>query len=105
MRTRPISTPHTYRLGPKYGARRRDAPNSTPSEARPATKTSGRSNRRFQGAAMLMTSAPVDVTEDDLVDQTLDRGEVIGVDLPVVLRNTQLALGQRRCRGVRDQRR
>src|SRR5215831_2204487 len=46
MRISPISTPHTYRLVPKYGASSRDAPNSTPSDAMPETKTSGSSRRR-----------------------------------------------------------
>src|SRR2546427_7851073 len=46
MRIRPISTPQTYRLVPKYGASSRAAPNSTPSDAMPEIKTSGSSSRR-----------------------------------------------------------
>src|ERR1700730_2940231 len=49
MRIKPINTPHTYRLVPKYGASRREAPNSTPSDAMPETNTSGRSIRRAVG--------------------------------------------------------
>src|SRR5215471_10694362 len=53
MRISPISTPHTYRLVPKYGASSRDAPNSTPSDAMPEMKTSGSSSRRARGVSLI----------------------------------------------------
>src|SRR5258706_4883631 len=53
MSTRPMSTPHTYRLVPKKGASNLAAPNSTASDPMPATKTSGSNSRARKSGGTL----------------------------------------------------
>src|SRR5262245_20074176 len=71
----------------------------------PATKTSGSSNRRWGYACKACRRLSGRVVEDDLVDQPLDRREVVRVNLVVIWRQPEVPFLQRRLRGVARERR